>query len=175
MPKEESVSKTTWYQITLLAVWGISAVAALSGSFWLTKADWVQAYKANASSTEANMLVSENTVDTRQLQDELLVLREAVTHLDRQNRILMSRLEIVENDSSQFTASVPSSPKMQERVSSQPRTQELPAALDNTQEMREKPDFEGHVFTRVDPYPLKMQGTNRAPTDAEISKALKGL
>lgn len=169
------MSKANWFQITLLAVWGASAVAALSGSFWIARADWVQAFKADANNA---MLVQqtalEDPADTALLQQELFVLREAVTRLDRQNRILMSRLEVVEDEAGEFTAAIPSSPNPQRRLIGEPSSQQMPAILSNSLTLNREMRSEDRVFTRIDPYPLKMQGTGRAPTDDEISKALKG-
>jgi len=168
------VSKATWFQITLLAVWGVSAVAALSGSFWLARSDWVEAYRTDADAMRVQQSAFENPVEAALLQEELLVLREAVTRLDRQNRILMSRLESVEDEAGEFTAAIPSNPNPQRRVVGVPSSQQMPATLNNTLVQKKEMHSNDRVFTRIDPYPLKMQGTGRAPTDAEISKALKG-
>lgn len=168
------MSKATWFQITLLAVWGVSAVAALSGSFWLARSDWVEAYRADADTLGAQQSAFENPVEAALLQEELLVLREAVTRLDRQNRILMSRLESVEDGAGAFTAAIPSSPNPQRSLVGTPSSQQMPATLNNTLIQKQEMHSRDRVFTRIDPYPLKMQGTGRAPTDAEISKALKG-
>ncbi len=167
------MSKATWFQITLLAVWGVSAVAALSGSFWLARSDWVEAYRADADAMRVQQSAFENPVEAALLQEELLVLREAVTRLDRQNRILMSRLESVEDEAGEFTAAIPSSPNPQGFVVGVPGSQQMPATLNNTLIQKKEMNSKDRVFTRIDPYPLKMQGTGRAPTDAEISKALK--
>lgn len=168
------MSKTNWFQITLLAIWGVSAMAALSGSFWLARADWVQAYRADANAARAQQSAAENPIEAALLQEELLVLREAVTRLDRQNRILMSRLESVEDESGEFTAAIPSSPNPQRRIVGVQGSQRMPAALNNTLIQKKEMRSNNRVLTRTDPYPLKMHGTNRAPTDAEISQALKG-
>lgn len=166
--------KTTWFQMTLLAIWGVSAVAALSGSFWLARADWVQAYRADANTVRVQQPLLENPIESALLQEELLVLRAAVTRLDRQNSILMSRLETVEDEAEDFTAAIPSSPNPQERVVSMPSSQQMPATLNNTLVQKTEMHSKNRVFTRIDPYPLKMQDTGRAPTDAEISRALRG-
>ncbi|WP_306256855.1 hypothetical protein [Pararhizobium sp. IMCC21322] len=168
------MSKANWFQISLLAIWGVSAVAALSGSFWLARADWVQAYRADANAVRAQQSALENPIEAALLQEELLVLREAVTRLDRQNRILMSRLESVEDESGEFTAAIPSSPGQQRRMVGVQSSQRMPAPLSNTLIQKKEIQSESRVLTRTDPYPLKMQGTGRAPTDAEISEALKG-
>lgn len=168
------MSKATWFQITLLAVWGVSAVAALSGSFWLARSDWVEAYRADADAMRVQQSAFENPAEAALLQEELLVLREAVTRLDRQNRILMSRLETVEDEAGEFTAAIPSSPTPPGFVVGVPSSQQMPATLNNTLIQKKEIHAKDRVFTRIDPYPLKMQGTGRAPTDAEISRALKG-
>lgn len=168
------MSKTTWFQITLLGVWGVSAMTALSVSFWLTQADWVHAFKSDANSIQVQHIAAESPQDARQFRDEMLVLKQSVARLDRQNKILMSRLEIIEDEAGEFTAAIPSSPVSNDLEVGEARSQQMPAVLNNTLNQHNKVQSSDRVFTRVDPYPLKLQGTDRAPTDAEISKALKG-
>lgn len=175
MSKDASVSKTTWFQITLLGVWGASAVAALAGSFWLTQAEWVHAFRADANAKLMQQSDAGDFADTGPLREEVLRLRDAVKRLDSQNSIMMSRLGVLEKETGDFTANIPASQFSRRQMSDEPSSQQMPGTLSKSLKQQEKLKSGGRVFTRTDPYPLKLQGTNRAPTDEEISKALKGL
>lgn len=168
------MSKTTWFQVTLLTVWGASAMAALAVSFWLTRADWVHEFRADARSEMALQADGHGLTDPQAFRDEVLRLKQAVNRLENQNRILLSRLEIVEDETGEFTAAISSNPDASGRTGRDPRSQQMPATLNKPLMPQGKSVSNGQVFTRIDPYPLKLQGTDRAPTDAEISKALKG-
>ncbi|MEH6728667.1 MAG: hypothetical protein V7703_21180 [Hyphomicrobiales bacterium] len=168
------MSKTTWFKITLLAIWGASAVAALAGSFWLTQAEWVHAFRADANAKLMQQSGAGDLANTGPLREEVLRLRNAVKHLDNQNNILMSRLGVLEKDTGDFTANIPANQLSRGQISGEPRSQQMPGTLNKSLKQQEKLQSGGRVFTRIGPYPLKLQGTNRAPTDGEISRALKG-
>ncbi len=149
-------------------------MAALAVSFWLTRADWVHEFRGDARSEMALRAEGHSLTDTQAFRDEILKLKQAVNRLENQNRILLSRLEIVEDETGEFTAAISSDPDSSGRTGRDPRSQQMPASLNKPLMPQQKPGSNEQVFTRIDPYPLKLQGTDRAPTDAEISKALKG-
>lgn len=149
-------------------------MAALAVSFWLTRADWVHEFRADARSEMALQADGQSLTDPQAFRDEVLRLKQAVNRLENQNRILLSRLEIVEDETGEFTAAISSNPDASSRSGREPRSQAMPATLNKPLMPQGKSVSNGQVFTRIDPYPLKLQGTDRAPTDAEISKALKG-
>lgn len=174
MLKDAGVSKTTWFQVTLLTVWGASAMAALAVTFWLTRADWVHEFRADGRPAMAQQAESHGLADAQAFRDEMFRLKQAVNRLENQNRILLSRLEIVEDETGEFTAAISSIPDASDRSGRAPHSQRMPETLPNPLPNNKKSVSNGQVFTRIDPYPLKLQGSDRAPTDAEISKALKG-
>ena len=87
------MSRLAWFQLTLLMIWGVVAMATLSGSFWLTRTDWAPNLNAEAFSASDAAATRNLTSVSRRMQDEIIELREVVMRLDRQNRILVSRLD----------------------------------------------------------------------------------
>nr|WP_306266574.1 hypothetical protein [Pararhizobium sp. IMCC3301] len=166
------MSRSTWFQLTLLMIWGVVAMSTLSGSFWLTRTDWAPDLNAEAFSARDAAATRNLTSASRQIQDEVIELREVVMRLDRQNRILMSRLDSVESGAELFTASISSRPQQQSPGLANPLTQQMPAASQTPLKRQPTPVTQHNVRSSVQPYPLKVPGTDRTPTNAEIAKAL---
>lgn len=163
------------FQITLLTVWGTSAIAALGSSFWLTGSDW------SSTSTNTTIAGTQQSVDRiiaeppQEYKEEALALRESVQLLERRNRILTSRLDALESDIGTITASVPTNGQTNIVPLSQLEAQQLPQALPKSMEIGTNTASrtqDQDLKVDVQPFPLKMPGTNRAPNDSEIGEAL---
>lgn len=166
------MSRLAWFQLTLLMIWGVVAMATLSGSFWLTRTDWAPNLNAEAFSASDAAATRNLTSVSRRMQDEIIELREVVMRLDRQNRILVSRLDSVETGSELFTASISPGSGGQSSGNADPLSQQMPAAIRTSLEQPSGRFTQHNVRSSVQPYPLKVPGTGRTPTNAEISKAL---
>lgn len=165
------MSKSTLFQLTLLMIWGVVALAALSGSFWLTRADWTRGLNAEALDP-GDAAAARSLSASRRIQDEVIELRETVMRLDRQNRVLMSRLDSIESGSDLYTASISPGSAQPAPGAANPLSQQMPAALQSGQKQQRTSVSRHNVRSSVQPFPLKIPGTGRTPTDAEIAKAL---
>lgn len=167
------MARLTGFQISLLTVWGVSAIAALSGSFWLAGADW--SYSSSEKSMAKTMqpigrIVAE---PPQEYKEEALALRESVKLLERRNRLLTSRLDALESDFGTITASIPSGGQANIVPLSELRQQRLPDPLpDAASANNASSALQKGLKLNVQPFPLKMPGTDRAPNDAEIGEAL---
>lgn len=165
------MARLSGFQISLLSVWGVSAIAALSGSFWLAGSDW------SFSSTETSMVGTLQPIGRiiaeppREYKEEALALRESLKLLERRNRILSARLDSLESDIGTITASVPSARQNNIAPMSELTQQRLPDPLPNATNSGST-TMQKSIKLSVQPFPLKMPGTNRAPSDAEIGEAL---
>ena len=166
------MAKLSGFQITLLSVWGLSAVTALAGSFWLLENDW-----AKVRSQPARMAVAEpivrNTVaqSADRYREESVALRNSVQQLERRNRVLASRLDALESDLGLITASIPSTPIIQQVSPSQsmPRPINKPLNSNGNANLQQV----GKSYTQ--PFPLKMPDTGMSPTDSQIGEALLSI
>lgn len=166
------MARLTGFQISLLTVWGMSAIAALSGSFWLTGSDW------SHSSSEKSMTGSMQPIGRivaeppQEYKEEALALRESLKLLERRNRMLASRLDALESDIGTITASIPTGGQANIVPISQLTPQQLPAPLLDAASNAGQTTLQKSVKLNVQPFPLKMPGTDRAPNDSEIGEAL---
>lgn len=166
------MARLTGFQISLLSVWGVSAIAALSGSFWLAGSDWSFSSNQNAmngSVQTVGRIVAEPPLEYK---EEAIALRESLRLLERRNRLLTSRLDALESDMGTITASIPTNRTTDIVPLSELTQQSLPAPLPDAVTNDASATLQKGVKLHVQPFPLKVPGTNRAPSDAEIGEAL---
>lgn len=108
----------------------------------------------------------------REYKEEALALRESLKVLERRNRMLASRLDALETDIGTITASIPNSGQNNIVPFSELQQQRIPDPLSGSSTNGGSTAAQKSVKLTVQPFPLKMPGTNRAPSDAEIGEAL---
>ncbi len=170
------MAKLSSFQLTLLSVWGASAVAALAGSFWLLENDWAtqRTQPARIATSEAVMRSSEGRT-SNQYREEAIALRQSVQQLERRNRILASRLDSLESDLGLITASIPTNPAVQPSTAAPQQefpSQTMPTPLRKPLGSNGNSNLQEVGKTYTQPFPLKMPGTGKTPTDAQIGEAL---
>lgn len=110
----------------------------------------------------------------REYKEEALALRESLKVLERRNRMLASRLDALETDIGTITASIPNARQNNIVPLSDLQQQRIPDALSGSSANGGSTTARKSVKLTVQPFPLKMPGTNRAPSDTEIGEALLG-
>ncbi|MEP0520821.1 MAG: hypothetical protein ABJO09_11990 [Hyphomicrobiales bacterium] len=164
------MARLSGFQLSLLSIWGVSAIAALSGSFWLAGSDWSHSSKNSSMSGSMQTVGRIVAEPPLEYKEEALALRESLKLLERRNRMLTSRLDALESDMGTITASIPTSRTTDIVPLSELTQQSLPAPLPGAS--TRSTTLQKAVKLHVQPFPLKVPGTNRAPSDAEIGEAL---
>lgn len=166
------MARLNGFQVSLLTIWGVSAIAALSGSFWLAGTDRSNTAQENSQSRPMHANGRIIAEPPREYKEEALALRESLKILERRNRMLASRLDALETDIGTITASIPNSGRNNIVPMSELQQQRIPDPLPSSSANGGNTVAQKNVRLTVQPFPLKMPGTNRAPSDAEIGEAL---